>query len=88
MMRPSGPGTAWPLLLGVVTVVSTLGSAACLSRPTMRDTAPDGSAAWTARLTDAFAHRDFIYLVVLLSAFGKAAWFLILASVEIGRAHV
>lgn len=74
-------GATWPLFLGALTVVSTLGSAACMLRPTMRDTAPDGSASWTARLADAFAHRDFIYLVVLLSAFGKAGWFLILASV-------
>jgi len=35
----------------------------------------------TDRLTEAFAHRDFIYLVVVLSAFGRADVFLVLASV-------
>jgi hypothetical protein len=34
-----------------------------------------------SHLADALARRDFIYLVVILSAFGKAHWFLILAAV-------
>jgi hypothetical protein len=34
-----------------------------------------------SRVLDAFARRDFIYLVVVLSAFGKARWFLALAAV-------
>ncbi|MBI4256222.1 MAG: hypothetical protein HY616_14225 [Candidatus Rokubacteria bacterium] len=34
----------------------------------------------TDRLAEAMAHRDFIYLVVLLAAVGRADWFLILAS--------
>jgi len=29
-----------------------------------------------ARLADALAHRDFIYVVIGLAAFGQAAWFL------------
>jgi hypothetical protein len=29
---------------------------------------------------EALAHRDFIYLIVLLAAAGKAAWFLVLAA--------
>ena len=55
--------------------------AAFASRQTMRDTALSDDATWTARLAEAFSHRDFIYLVVVLSAFGKAYWFLMLASV-------
>jgi hypothetical protein len=31
----------------------------------------------TARLTAALASRDFIYLLILCSAFGKASWFLV-----------
>jgi phosphatidylglycerophosphate synthase len=34
-----------------------------------------------SRMADLLARRDFIYLVVILSAFGKANWFLILAAV-------
>jgi hypothetical protein len=36
---------------------------------------------WVARLAQAFSSRDFIYLVIVMSAFGKAHWFLILASI-------
>jgi len=72
---------AWPLALGALTIVATLGAAARASRQIMRDTPVGGDASWTARLAEAFASRDFIYLVVVLSAFGKAHWFLILASV-------
>jgi hypothetical protein len=32
-------------------------------------------------LADALARRDFIYLVVILSAFGRARWFLMLAAI-------
>ena len=74
-------GAAWPLLAGALTVVATVGSAAIASRQTMRDTALTDDATWPARLAEAFSHRDFIYLVVVLSAFGKAYWFLMLASV-------
>jgi hypothetical protein len=34
-----------------------------------------------SRVADALARRDFIYLVVILSAFGKAHWFLVLAAI-------
>ena len=71
----------WPLALGALTVLATLGSAASQSRDIMLDTAVGGDATWVARLAEAFSHRDFIYLVIALSAFGKAHWFLILASV-------
>jgi hypothetical protein len=33
-----------------------------------------------ARLLDALSRRDFIYLVVALALFGRANWFLLLAS--------
>jgi phosphatidylglycerophosphate synthase len=72
---------AWPLALGALTVIATLGAAACQSRDIMLDTAVGGDAMWTARFAEAFSSRDFIYLVIALSAFGKAHWFLILASI-------
>ena len=71
----------WPLALGALTVVATLGAAALASRQIMRDTAVGVDATWAARLAEAFSSRDFIYLVVVLSAFGLAHWFLIFASV-------
>ncbi len=74
-------GATWPLVLGAVTVVATLGAAACQSRDIMLDTAVGADAGWIARFVEAFSHRDFIYLVIALSAFGKAHVFLVLASI-------
>ena len=71
----------WPLALGALTVIATLGAAALASRQIMRDTAVGVDATWAARLAEAFSSRDFIYLVIVLSAFGQAHWFLIFASV-------
>ena len=71
---------AWPLVLGAVTVASTLASAACVFRRTMLDVVPGAGAAATDRIAEAMAHRDFIYLVVALSAVGRASWFLVLAA--------
>ena len=34
-----------------------------------------------SRMADALARRDFIYVVVVLSAFGKAHWFLVMAAI-------
>jgi len=70
----------WPLVLGVLAVVGTFGSAASMSRQIMGDKVLGGDASWTARFAEAFTHRDFIYLVLILSALGKAHWVLILAS--------
>lgn len=74
-------GAVWPLVLGAVTIVSGLGSAACVFRRTTLDVVAGAGASKTDRLTEAFAHRDFIYLVLALSAVGRADVFLILASV-------
>ncbi len=71
---------AWPLVLGAVTIASTLASAACVFRRTMLDVVPGAGASATDRVAEAMAHRDFIYVVVALSAFGRVDWFLILAS--------
>jgi 1L-myo-inositol 1-phosphate cytidylyltransferase / CDP-L-myo-inositol myo-inositolphosphotransferase len=69
---------AWPLALGTLTVASVLAAAAHESSHIMQDAVGAG---WRARLAEAFSSRDFIYLIVAMSAFGKAHWFLIFASV-------
>ena len=66
---------AWPLFLGALAVTGTAASAFLVSRQSSRP--PTASA---ARLAEAVANRDFIYLVVLLACFGKAHWFLILVA--------
>ncbi len=80
----------WPLLLGGTAVGGTLLSAGFVYRYTMREPAKPGplftsvsrsGRSWLSRMADALAGRDFIYLVVLLSAAGKAKWFLVLAGV-------
>jgi phosphatidylglycerophosphate synthase len=71
----------WPLALGALTVLATLGAAASQSRAIMLDTAVGADGMWIARVAEAFSHRDFIYLVIALAAFGKAHVFLILASI-------
>lgn len=79
----------WPLLLGALAVAGTAGSAWFVYWHTMRDKGPDGPlfmstarspGAGLSRLLDTLANRDFIYGVIVLSAFGKAAWFLIPAA--------
>jgi phosphatidylglycerophosphate synthase len=62
----------WPLLLGALAVTGTAAAAVVVSRRSAA--APTAS---TARLAEAVANRDFIYLVVLLACFGRAHWFLI-----------
>ena len=71
----------WPLALGAIAVVATLGAAASQSRAFMLDTTVGADAAWIARFAEAFSHRDFIYLVIALAAIGRAHVFLILASI-------
>jgi phosphatidylglycerophosphate synthase len=80
----------WPLILGGAAVAGTLLSAGFVYRHTMREQAKPGplftsvvksGGSGLSRVADALARRDFIYLVVLLSAAGKANWFLLLAGV-------
>ena len=70
---------AWPLIVGATAIAGTLASATLMFRHTVEDSAlPE---AWSGRLAGALASRDFIYVVVLLSAFGHARWFLLVGSV-------
>jgi len=68
--------SAWPLVAGAIAVAATLGSAAVMFARTAEDRPTTGDAT-AARLVDALASRDFIYLLILASAFGKAGWFLV-----------
>jgi 1L-myo-inositol 1-phosphate cytidylyltransferase / CDP-L-myo-inositol myo-inositolphosphotransferase len=72
-------GSAWPLGLGAIAVLATLGSASLMFERTATDRPLAG--AWTSRLVGALSNRDFIYIVVLLAAFGQAHWFLMAAAV-------
>lgn len=81
---------AWPLVLGGAAVAGTLLSAGFVHWQTMREqekpgplftSVSKGGRSWLSQMADALARRDFIYLVVLLAAAGKANWFLLLAGV-------
>lgn len=79
-----------PLLVGGVAVMGTMLIASVVYRHTMQEKATDAPlftsvvrtrASRLSRLADTLAHRDFIYLVVLLSGVGKTTWFLMLTAV-------
>ncbi len=79
----------WPLTLGASAVAGTFASAYFVYRRTMTrpregplytSVATEGETPLT-RAADAVSRRDFIYLVLILSALGKAGWFLVLAAV-------
>ena len=73
--------SAWPLAVGALAVASTL-AAAFVEAPRMvlpSAAAPPRSAG--AKTADALANRDFIYLIVALSAFGKAVWFIAVVAI-------
>lgn len=80
----------WPLLVGVSAIAGTLGSAWFVYRHTRRkqvETGPLFTSVVTstrspvAQVMDTLGRRDFIWLVLLLSAFGKVSWFLLLTAV-------
>ncbi len=80
-------GASWPLLVGALAVAGTLASAALVYARTMRApkegplfTSVSDSDSAVSRVADALSRRDFIYLVLALSLFGKATWFLALAA--------
>ncbi len=79
-----------PLWGGFAAVLGTLASAGFVFWRPMRQressgplftSVAQGPGGGFSQVADALARRDFIYLVVLLSAFGKAAWFLALTAV-------
>lgn len=80
----------WPLLVAGMAIAGTLGAAWVVYRQTVRWT-NKGIPAFTSvvqsrtstmsRIMDGLGNRDFIYFVLLLSAFGKAHWFLPLVAI-------
>jgi phosphatidylglycerophosphate synthase len=83
-------GSAWPLALGAGAILGTLASAGFVYSQTMAPAKTKEGPLFTSvarvpsrfsRVADALARRDFIYLVVILAAFGLVRWFLILAAV-------
>jgi len=72
--------SAWPLALGAVAIASTLFAASVLAPHLLSRSAPPPRSAG-ARMADALANRDFIYLIVVLSLFGKAAWFILFVAI-------
>jgi phosphatidylglycerophosphate synthase len=80
----------WPLRLGAVAIAGTILGATFVYFHAMRPKATAGPLLTTvspdhrSRLTeilDEVSRRDFIYLVAILGAFGKAYWFLALAAI-------
>jgi phosphatidylglycerophosphate synthase len=71
---------AGPLILGLLAVVGTLGAAALASRRFIDGVGRAGADRALGRLVEAFSHRDFIYLILGLAAFGRAQWFIALAA--------
>lgn len=83
-------GRPWPLAVGAAAILGNLLSAALVHRQTLAaDAAKDGPlftsvsrrASRMSAVADELSRRDFIYLVLILSAFGKAHWFLVMAAV-------
>jgi phosphatidylglycerophosphate synthase len=82
-------GQAWPLWVGALAIAGNLVSAAFVHLQTMRAARKDGPlftsvsqrSSRLSRVADELSRRDFIYLVLILSAFGKAHWFLVMAAV-------
>jgi len=74
-------GSRWPLILGAVVVVSTVAAATAAARRATLAASGESTSSSLSHLADAVANRDFIYLVILLAAVGKASWFLLLAGV-------
>ena len=83
-------GSAWPFALGAGAILGTLASAGFVYFQTMAPGKTKEGPLFTSvarepsrfsRLADALARRDFIYLVVILAAFGLVRWFLTLAAV-------
>jgi phosphatidylglycerophosphate synthase len=83
-------GAAWPLVFGAAGVLGTIASAGLVYWRVLRDKSASGPLFTSVavktphrltRLLDAASRRDFIYLVIALSLFGKASWFLVASAI-------
>ena len=81
---------SWPLILGASAVLGTAGSAGAVYWLTLRKkttagpvytSVSDGPSGGLTKVLDALSRRDFVYLVLVLSVFGKANWFLALTAI-------
>jgi len=72
-------GSALPLLLGLA-AIGAVGVASAVLSGTGMQPRPPGSEA-TAKVVDALANRDFIYLVLALAVIGRSWWFIALVAV-------
>ncbi len=81
-------GGQWPLYCGASAVAGTIASALFVYLRTMADE-KDGPLYTSvarhgptrlSRIVDALSRRDFIYLVLIMSVFGKADWFVLLSA--------
>ena len=70
--------SALPLLLGVAAIGAVAVATAVLSGTGLQPRPPGSES--TARVVDALANRDFIYLVLVLSTVGRAWWFVALVA--------
>jgi phosphatidylglycerophosphate synthase len=69
----------WPLFLAVVAVASSLAAPLAVEPPPAAPRPPHSVARSAGPANDALANRDFIYLIIALAAFGRSAWFLVVA---------
>lgn len=84
-------GRNWPLVCGATAVAATAASALFVYRRTM--TGKKDGPLFTSvavqrettisRMADALSRRDFIYLVLIMSAFGFADWFVISSAIAV-----
>ena len=84
-------GRHWPLVCGATAVAATAASAFFVYRRTMTGR-KDGplftsvavhQETTISRIADALSRRDFIYLVLILSAFGLADWFVVSSAIAV-----
>ena len=73
--------SAWPLAVAALAVASTLAAAFVVAPRMVSPSAAAPPRSAGAKSADALANRDFIYVIVALSAFGKAAWFIVFVAI-------
>jgi phosphatidylglycerophosphate synthase len=84
-------GQERPLWYGALAILGNLASASFVHLQTMRAARKDGPlftsvsqrSTSLSRVADELSRRDFIYLVLILSLFGKADWFIALSAVAV-----
>ncbi len=84
-------GRQWPLVCGATAVLATAASASFVYWRTMTGR-KDGplftsvavhQETTLSRVADALSRRDFIYLVLIMSAFGLADWFVVSSAIAV-----